>query len=45
MAAYGAGILNWQELKRAVEQRSTMESDPAVMDSLRRSLDLMGHDH
>ena len=41
MAAYGAGILGWPELKRAVEQRRTIESDVTVMDSLKRSLALM----
>ena len=41
MASYGAGILGWPELKRAVEQRRAIESDVTVMDSLQRSLALM----
>lgn len=41
MAAYGAGILGWPELKRAVEQRRAIEADATVMDSLQRSLALM----
>lgn len=41
MAAYGAGILGWPELKRAVEQRRSIESDVTVMDSLQRCLALM----
>jgi hypothetical protein len=41
MASYGAGILGWPELKRAVEQRRAIESDVTVMDSLQRCIALI----